>query len=131
MHHVLFVRHPKSVASLFDIAARVFSLLHLVETEERDSSNYVDGHYFIACAANASVKVCRSDEATLDDHPYWVVLQDTPSRKDLHGVLNTNPEPSSISELKRSMALRTNGLHVARISDDRSRAVGPRTGNGR
>jgi hypothetical protein len=93
MHHVLFVRDRSSNASLAEVAARVFSLLPVGETEERESSNYVDGHYFIGYAANGSVEVCHSDGAELEEeYPYWVVLQDRFTRKGAQGVLNTSPE---------------------------------------
>ena len=92
MHHVLFVRDSKPSASLAELAARVFSLLPVGETEERESSNYVDGHYFIGYAANGSVEVCHSDGAELEEYPYWVVMQDRFTRKGAQGILNTNPE---------------------------------------
>jgi hypothetical protein len=75
MSDTMFARRSTGTKTLDDAATDIFHLLGLKNTEERESSNYVDGYYFVGNAANASVKVCLSDGATLPDFPFWVTLQ--------------------------------------------------------
>ena len=42
--------------------------------EERESSNYIDGYYFVGYASNASIDVCLSDESVMPDFPVWVTI---------------------------------------------------------
>ncbi|KQV51511.1 hypothetical protein ASD07_29595 [Duganella sp. Root336D2] len=73
MHEVMFVHSP--LPALQEAALAIFQALGLDVFEERESSNYPpDNRYFIAYAANASLKVCCSDDDRLP-HPYWVILE--------------------------------------------------------
>ncbi|MDC8758487.1 hypothetical protein [Janthinobacterium fluminis] len=72
MHDVMFVHSP--LPELQEAAFAIFEALGLDVFEERESSNYPpENRYFIGYAANASLKVCRSDDDRLP-HPYWVIL---------------------------------------------------------
>ena len=73
MHEVLFIKDAGGSRPLVDVAKDVFLSLGLVSTEERESSNHLEGHYFVGYAANAAVRVCHSD-GDLPEFPYWVVL---------------------------------------------------------
>ena len=65
--------------------------------EERESSNYIDGYYFVGYASNASVKVCLSDECVMPDFPVWVTI-DLP-RSWAGSVSNSiSTEPKIIAE---------------------------------
>jgi len=46
MNEILLVRDPKEIQALGQVARRIFLLLNLGVSEERESSNHVDGHYF-------------------------------------------------------------------------------------
>jgi len=71
----LFIAPPTRCESLADVAATVFRLLGLTETEERDSSNYPpDDHYFAGYAANATVTVCDADDDRKRGYPFHVTL---------------------------------------------------------
>ncbi len=92
MHEVMFILDPEQPQDLAQVAKRVFLLLGLSETEERESSNYVEGRYFIGYASNASVEVCHSDGAELEQYRFWVVLQDHFLRKSAQRALVAEPE---------------------------------------
>lgn len=81
MHFVLFARLLQGTAETREFASRVFMSLGLTQVEERESSNYPpEACYFIGYAANASVKVCRSDDEEFPQYPFWVELGDSRSR---------------------------------------------------
>src|SRR5690348_10775302 len=92
MHEILLVRDESKSRMLADAARRIFLALKLDATEERESSNYVDGFYFVGHAANAAVKVCFSDGADMPDYPYWVILESQVRRKDVTALINARPE---------------------------------------
>ncbi|MNM60682.1 hypothetical protein D3C81_719720 [compost metagenome] len=72
MHAVIFVHSP--LPALKEVALAIFQTLRLDIFEERESFNYPpESRYFIAYAANASLKVCGSDDDRFH-HPYWVIL---------------------------------------------------------
>ena len=81
MHLVLFARSLRGNSETQEFASRVFTSLGLTQFEERESSNYPpEERYFIGYAANASVKVCRSDDGEFPQYPFWVVLEDARNR---------------------------------------------------
>jgi hypothetical protein len=94
MHEVLFLCDPNSREphSLSEVAAKVFALLGLSVTEERESSNYEQGHYFLGHAANVEVLVCYSDRAEMPQYPFWVVLGDQVLHKAAQPSLDSSPE---------------------------------------
>lgn len=96
MHEVLFINDVDRSRALAEVAKDVFLCLGLVSTEERESSNYLEGHYFVGYAANVAVKVCHSD-GDLVEFPYWVVL--------------ANPTPG----LGADVWLDTEPSHVAKV----------------
>jgi hypothetical protein len=69
----MFVHSP--LPALQEAALAIFQTLGLDVFEERESSNYPpENRYFIGRAANASLKVCCSDDDRLP-HPYWAILE--------------------------------------------------------
>ena len=93
MHEVLLLCSSEPVASLSEVAARVFTQLGLTDSEERESSNYPpDDHYFCGYARNATVEVCDSDESEMPEYPYWLVLTDKTSWKDAKTEFVAEPE---------------------------------------
>lgn len=93
MHEVLFLRDPNAgePGPLPEVAAKVFALLGLSVTEERESSNYEQGHYFLGHAANVEVLVCHSDGAEMPEYPFWVVLGEQVLHKEAQPSLNSSP----------------------------------------
>jgi len=91
MHIVLFLRDSTGDAPFEEVARRVMARLPVSDIEERESSNYEGGNYFVGYAANGRVEVCRSDGAQLERYPYWVILTDRGARVGASGVLSENP----------------------------------------
>jgi hypothetical protein len=93
MHEVLFLRDRSTPEnrSLAEVAARVFAILDLSATEERESSNYEQGHYFVGYAGNVNVSVCYTDGAEMPEYPYWVVLKDPVLCKDV-AEIDSSPQ---------------------------------------
>jgi hypothetical protein len=99
MRDVLFINDGGRSRALVDVASDVFLSLGIVSTEERESSHYIDGHYFIGYSKNVAVVVCHSDGDPAE-FPYWVVLRepmlgrgdDVLLRADCSGVATTLAE---------------------------------------
>ncbi len=92
MHEIILIRDGSTSRMLADAARKIFLALKLDTTEERESSNYVDGFYFVGYAGNVAVKVCYSDGAEMPDYPYWVVLQNPAPGKNVAARINSHPE---------------------------------------
>jgi hypothetical protein len=90
MHEVLFIKDAGRSKPLVDVAKDVFLSLGLVSTEERESSNYLEGHYFVGYASNAAVRVCHS-EGDLPEFPYWVVLASPILGRGTDNSVDTDP----------------------------------------
>jgi hypothetical protein len=75
MEATVFARSTAGVTELSAAAKSIFELLKLEAIEERESSNYVDGHYFLGHAANASLQVCRSDGSAMPEYPFWISIE--------------------------------------------------------
>ena len=98
MYETMFVR-PKAGTTTLDVAAsRIFQLLGLETTEERESSNFVDGHYFVGHGANASVDICLSDGATMPEYPFWVTIK-SPRAWVSRVTQNISTDPSVIAAM--------------------------------
>jgi hypothetical protein len=98
MEATVFACSTIGVSTLDAAAKSVFELLGLEAIEERESSNYVDGHYFLGHAANASVQVCLSDGSTMPEYPFWISIE--PLAPWVKGVSHTmDPSVSAIAAL--------------------------------
>lgn len=75
MSDVLFINDRGRSRALVDVANDVFLSLGILSTEERESSHYVDGHYFIGYSKNVAVVVCHSDGDSAE-FPYWLFLEE-------------------------------------------------------
>lgn len=91
--------------SLRDFAKSVYAELGISEFEERESSNYVDGHYFSAVLGPRVFKVMLSNSETHVELPYWVRVSSTDESKQI-----SDAEIASISN-----GLIRIGYKVARI----------------
>ena len=60
---------------LGSFAARFYFLTGVAAYEERESSNYLDGHYFRGSNDDLSFTIGRSDEAGYDAFPYWISIE--------------------------------------------------------
>ena len=87
MEATVFACSTAGVATLEAAAKSIFELLGLESIEERESSNYVGGHYFLGHAANASVEVCLSDGSTMPEYPFWISIE--PLARPVKGATRT------------------------------------------
>ena len=63
-----------SQADLDSFAKAFFEAIGIFEYEERESSNYIDEHYFIGSDGALSVQICIYDVEGYEDMPYWVTI---------------------------------------------------------
>jgi len=90
MQYVDLLSATKGHGCLSSFAEELFSAVNVPVFEERESSNYVDGHYFKGAVGNLSFKVSNSDEAGYDGFPYWIqVAADVGGTKELAGVVDS------------------------------------------
>ena len=94
MHQTLLLRPRTSngIRSLERVAGEVFAALDLNVNEERESSNYEEGHYYLGYALNVDVVVCLSDGAEMPDYPYWLVLQEPSLRQTTTQEIESSPQ---------------------------------------
>lgn len=67
----IFVRVPENV-DLHTFAKSAFAVFDLQHFEERESSNYVDGHYFMHRSHELQIKIAEADESNFDDYHFWI-----------------------------------------------------------
>ncbi len=75
----VFIATDSSQQSLEEFARRLFSRLGVAHFEERESSNYVEGHYFRSVAVGIEITVAYADEQGLQDYRFWISMQPEPS----------------------------------------------------
>ena len=102
----IYVSTGSSDSSLGEISSRIFDVLGLVKTDERESSNYPDGHYFVGRATNASLMVRIQDEWSID-FQYVAYLERTPSWAMPEREFNLNTDPMDIAHCLAASSLRT------------------------
>lgn len=64
--------NASGVTSLDAFAVLFFELLGIEKFQERESSHYIDGRYFIAAHDGWSYQVMLSDDEYHKDLPFWV-----------------------------------------------------------
>ena len=79
----IFISTDSETQPLEEFARRLFSRLGVARFEERESSNYVEGHYFQGIAVGIEITVAYADEQGLQDYRFWVSLQ--PEPPGIHG----------------------------------------------
>jgi hypothetical protein len=90
----LFIAPPTRRENLANVAATVFRLLGLTETEERDSSNYPPDDYFAGYAANATATICSDRKP---EYPFHVTLSEpTTWRKGTGHIKTTQAEVATL-----------------------------------
>ena len=74
MHAEIYIRAASKDQPLEDFARRLFSRLGLAQFEERESSNYVEGHYFHSIALGLEVVISYADSKGLETYRFCVTL---------------------------------------------------------
>ncbi len=74
----IFISTDSATQPLEEFARRLFSRLGVAHFEERESSNYVEGHYFRGIAVGIEITVAYADEQGLQDYRFWVSLEPEP-----------------------------------------------------
>ena len=74
MHAEIYIRAASTDQPLEEFSRRLFSRLGVAHFEERESSNYVEGHYFRAIALGIEVVIAHSDTRGLEDYRFCVTL---------------------------------------------------------
>jgi hypothetical protein len=65
---------PKRPVSLGEFAGMVYRDLNVSAFSERESSNYIDEHYFTADSLGAKVCVSLADDDRFSDYQFWITL---------------------------------------------------------
>ena len=92
MHQTIFVRNKDRTPALKAAAGEIFRLLGLKNSEERESSNYIEGYYFLGHAVNAAIKVCLSDGSVKPEYPIWITIETPKSwARDVTERISTDP----------------------------------------
>ncbi len=108
MKHVDLLMNVDGVTSLESFARLLFEVVGAKNFEERESSHYVEGRYFIATTDVLFYKVMRSDDEDHKDLPYWVRVS--------AAARNSTFESSEIDALA-SRLIRSYHFRVARINN--------------
>jgi hypothetical protein len=74
MHADIYIRAASKDQPLEEFARRIFSRLGVAHFEERESSNYVEGHYFRSIALGIEVVIAHADAQGLDDYQFCMTL---------------------------------------------------------
>lgn len=74
MHAEIYIRAASKDQPLEEFARRIFSRLGVARFEKRESSNYVEGHYFCAVALGIEVVIAHADTQGLDVYQFCVTL---------------------------------------------------------
>jgi hypothetical protein len=73
MHADIYIRASKD-QPLEEFARLIFSRLGVARFEERESSNYVDGHYFRSIAHGLEVVIALADTQGLEEYRFRLTL---------------------------------------------------------
>ncbi len=108
-HDIIFVK-ASSEETLARFAPRAFSAIGITSFEERESSNYIDGHYMLSKDSPSEVTLCYSDEdegGRLAGYRFWMDV-------------NTSSTEGAAQELTRHYAtlLANNGMECFVPSKD-------------
>jgi hypothetical protein len=99
-------------SGLHEFAEAFFDAAGIVDGQERESSNYVEGHYFRGARDGAEFTVSLSDEEGNEDLPVWVQV-----------AANADTDVALDDALRRVIEERllTAGFRVARMVNFGSR----------
>jgi hypothetical protein len=87
-------------------AKEFFAAICVTEFEERESCNYIGGHYFIGTRGEMTFTVMLQDEEGHEDLPYWVqVMSDS---------IDEDALVSDVDSMVRTKAL-PRGFRFARV----------------
>src|ERR1017187_2019628 len=74
MHAEIYIKAASKDQPLEEFARQIFSHLGVAHFEERESSNYVEGHYFHATTLGIEVVIAFNDSQGLEDYRFCVTL---------------------------------------------------------
>lgn len=84
-----------------DFATKFFQSIGVVDWEERESSNYVDGIYFIGKMEGLQFKIALSDEVGNDDLRFWIFVECAQTFEEkLDNLVRSNLQPMGIQVAK-------------------------------
>ena len=72
-HASIFVEASQDL-DLRSFSSKVFEILEMADFEERESSNYVDGHYFRHKTNDLEIKITFADDSDLDRYRFWLPI---------------------------------------------------------
>ena len=75
MYAEIYIQAKSNNQPLEDFSRRLFSRLGVAHFEERESSNYVEGHYFQACALGIEIVIAHSDTRGLENYRFCITLK--------------------------------------------------------
>jgi hypothetical protein len=75
-HADIFVE-ASSALDLQSFSSQVFAIFGIANFEERESSHYVDGHYFRSKTDDLQIKVTFTDDSDLDGYRFWLPISST------------------------------------------------------
>ncbi|MBC3873383.1 hypothetical protein [Undibacterium flavidum] len=78
-----------SELDLRSFSSQVFEIFGIADFEERESSHYVDGHYFRSKADDLQIKVTFTDDSDLDGYRFWLPISSTNESIDAAALADT------------------------------------------
>jgi hypothetical protein len=72
MTHLDFLIDNENYKKLEEISYQIFYHLGIDKFEERESSNYINGEYFIGYSDDGDFRISLSDHDVFDDLKYWI-----------------------------------------------------------
>jgi hypothetical protein len=89
-------------------ASTVFRELGITEFNERESSNYVDGRYFVAQHGGLTYEIAYSDDEDAGAMRFWLSIE---------GEVNGEPQLDELVDAIARTKLQAAGAQVARVYD--------------
>ncbi len=74
MHAEIYIKSASKDQPREEFAQRIFGHLGLVHFEERESSNYLEGHYFRSIAVGIELVIAFDDSEGLEGYRFCITL---------------------------------------------------------
>lgn len=87
-HADIFVE-ASSELDLQSFSSKAFAIFGITNFEERESSHYVDGHYFRSKDDDLQIKVTFTDDSDLDGYRFWLPISSTNESLDAVALAET------------------------------------------
>ena len=72
MPYINLLCGPGDRTRLSEFAASFLGHVGAAPPQERESSNYVNGHYFVSTLQDMAIEISASDDDSHDDRPFWI-----------------------------------------------------------